>query len=438
MITTQTQCRICGNRDLIEITDLGTHALSGRFPFQGEPTPMCAPLVILKCNDLVGTEQDQDQTHTKACGLVQLKHNVCPEELYFHNYGYRSGLNQTMTQHLGRLVQEVTEKLNRINFRDIILDIGSNDATLLKAYSYSPLIARYVGIDPIGQQFAQFYPSHITLIKEFFTADVFERVYPGEKAKVITSIAMFYDLPSPLKFMQDIKRILHPDGLWVLEQSYIGSMLDTLSFDTICHEHLEYYALKQMEWMARQAGLRIIDVTLNECNGGSFRVTMTHEENDYEVNQDHLDTLHATESQRHLDTLVPYQVFNQACLTIKTRLTTLLKNYQQHGKKIYLYGASTKGNTLLQYMGIDHTLIRAAAERNVEKYGRRTPQTDIPIISEEEMRRNKPDVLLVLPWHFKEEFVRREWRYLDEGGIMIFPLPRVEVVSSESVIWEHM
>lgn len=420
MVTTQDHCRICGNRDLIEITDLGNHSLSGRFPFKDEPTPLIAPLVLMKCNDLSGQ---------KCCGLVQLKHNVSPEELYFHNYGYRSGLNATMTQHLKNMATEISQKIGPLTKDDIILDIGSNDCTLLKSYPYPPDMVKYFGIDPTGRQFAQYYPPYVTLVKEFFNYDNFNGTFPDQKAKIITSISMFYDLPSPIDFMRDIKKILHPDGLWILEQSYIIRMLETLSFDTVCHEHLEYYAMKQMEWMADLVGLKIVDVTTNDCNGGSFRLTMSHKESNYVSQQDHINQLHKLEETFGLDTMMPYLKFNRECLRVKKDLTDLLTGYKQQGKQIYLYGASTKGNTLLQYFGIDKTIVTAAAERNVEKYGRRTPQTDIPIIPEQEMRKNKPDVLLVLPWHFKKEFIEREQEYLKSGGIMVFPMPKLEVIT---------
>lgn len=418
MITTQKQCRICGNTDLIELLDLGHHALSGRFPFKDEPTPMVAPLVLVKCNDEDG-----------HCGLVQLKHNVSPEELYFHHYGYRSGLNRTMTTHLGKMTEEITMRINKVEKGDIILDIGSNDCTLLKSYPYPSSMVQYVGIDPTGAQFRQYYPPYVKLATEFFTYDTYAKLQPDKKAKIITSIAMFYDLPAPMEFMRDIKKTLHPDGLWILEQSYIVSMLKTVSFDTVCHEHLEYYALKQMVWMADRVGLKIVDATLNDCNGGSFRLTMAHAESDYQPNLFNLEQLHTFEREMRLDTVQPYEEFKTLCFCVKQMLIRTLKQYKQQGKEIYLYGASTKGNTLLQYFGLDHTLITAAAERNVEKYGRRTPQTDIPIISEQEMRDRHPDVLLVLPWHFKQEFIEREQEYLKSGGIMVFPLPDFDIVT---------
>lgn len=422
MITTQQKCRICDCCDLIEITNLGNHALSGRFPFKTEPTPLMAPLVLVKCNDL---------GHPDRCGLVQLKHNVTADELYQHNYGYRSGLNATMPKHLAQLTHELVARANpAVKQGDLILDIGSNDSTLLRSYPFPAEMVTYLGIDPTGPQFQQFYPDYVQLIPDFFTAKTFVSHFPARKAKLVTSIAMFYDLPSPMAFMADIKSILAPDGLWVTEQSYIISMLETVSFDTICHEHLEYYALKQIMWMADHVGLQVIDVTRNECNGGSFRLTLTHAGSPYyDVNCPGLEEFAKHENTWQLDTLQPYVVFNQKTEEMKSKLTTMIRILHDNDQRIYLYGASTKGNTLLQYFGIDRHLITAAAERNVEKFGRRTPQTDIPIISEQEMRTAKPDVLLVLPWHFKKEFVEREQEYLSQGGVMLFPMPTYEIMS---------
>lgn len=419
-------CRICGNTDLIEIVNLGVHTLCGRFPAKNEPAPISAPLVLVKCND-IGDKKN------KCCGLVQLRDTVNSDELYFHNYGYRSGLNNSMISHLSSLVGEICNRIS-IQQNDVILDIGSNDCTLLKAYSYDPSVVTFVGIDPIGKQFKQFYPEYISLINEFFTYDNYRMNFGDRHAKIITSIAMFYDLPSPIKFMQDIKKTLHRDGIWITEQSYIVSMMKTHSFDTICHEHLEYYSFKQFEWMANVVGLRIIDVTMNDCNGGSFRLTLTHKDNSYVANEININKIREYEEQYKLDTVVPYERFNDDCIKFKETTTFMLNTYVENNKKIYLYGASTKGNTLLQYLNVDKKIIVAAADRNTEKFGRRTPRTDIPIISETEMRNAKPDVLLVLPWHFKKEFITRESEYIANGGIMIFPLPQLEIISKKRAL----
>ena len=399
-----TCCRICQNTNLLTIFDLGSQALGSRFPKIDEPTPIEAPLVLIKC---------------PGCGLIQLRDTVSSEELYLHSYGYRSGLNNTMINHLTALVREIETRIV-LSETDLVLDIGSNDATLLK--SYQSKVAK-VGIDPTGVQFKQYYTDDITLLPDFFTKTIYHGM---QKAKVITTISMFYDLPDPLQFVKDIKDILADDGIWVSEQSYCLTMIEKNSFDTICHEHLEYYTLKQFDYLASIVGLKLLDVSLNDCNGGSFRVTLTHAENSMVPNTEALEALRVREQ------VMDDQYFDQfieRVRTLKEDLGSFIREQKGFGKTICLYGASTKGNTLLQYFGLDHTLITAVAERNPEKYGARTPKTNIPIVSEVEIRDLNPDFLLVLPWHFKTEFIEREQDYLRGGGTLIFPLPTLEFIT---------
>jgi len=406
MITEIEKCRICGESNLTTIYDLGNQILGSRFPKLGEKDPISAPLVLVKCQN-------------SKCELLQLKHNVSGDELYLHNYGYRSGLNNTMIQHLKGLSTEIEQKVNLVE-NDIIVDIGSNDCTLLKSYTKK---CNKVGIDPTGVQFKEYYPQDVTLLPNFFDHDIFHKSFGDKKAKVVTSISMFYDLPDPIKFVSDIKSILAEDGIWVTEQSYCVTMLERNSFDTICHEHLEYYTLKQLKYIADHVGLVIRDVSLNDCNGGSFRVTLGHTG----PTSPYVLELMAQEDNMNLSAFV------ERCENMKTELLKLLKAEIATGKKVYLYGASTKGNTLLQYYGLDNNIITAAAERNIEKYGCQTPGTYIPIISEEDMRKQKPDILLVLPWHFKKEFLVREKDYLDQGGCIIFPMPQLEIYKKDSI-----
>jgi NDP-4-keto-2,6-dideoxyhexose 3-C-methyltransferase len=399
MFNETTNCRIC-NSNVKVIFNLGTQGLASVFPKKDEIDPVTVPLVLCQCDN-------------EECKLVQLKHTVNSTELYEQEYGYCSGINQTMKNHLEGLVRSIEEE-NTLNDGDIVLDIGSNDATLLKFYNNKNL--KRVGIDPTGSQFLKYYED-IDLYPTYFKSGIFEG-----KAKVITSISMFYDLPDPVQFMRDIKNTLSEDkGIWVMEQSYMPSMLKLNSYDTVCHEHLEYYTLNNINYMCKMVGLDIIHVDFNECNGGSFRVYISHPgcftQDTKKINQ-------IIQEEKDID----FEAFNKRCEESRTQLVSFLKIQKLMGKKIYIYGASTKGNTLLQYCGIDSTLIEAAAERNPNKYGCRTPVTGIPIISEAEMRSRNPDFLLVLPWHFRDEFVKRESEYLKNGGQIIFPLPQFEII----------
>lgn len=412
------RCRICANTNLVDILDLGDQCLASIFPRDGEPDPEIAPMKLVKC----------DESDSNNCGLLQLSHTVDKDLLYTDHYGYRSGINTTMPKHLKDLVEEIESRVPIDSGEDVV-DIGSNDCTLLKAYSKASKLRR-IGIDPTSLQFQEYYPDDIRLLPEFFSATVYKNSFGDVKAKIITSISMFYDLPDPVEFARDIKAILAEDGIWVTEQSYCVTMLERNSFDTICHEHLEYYTLRQIQFIAKVVGLKIVDVSLNECNGGSFRITLTHEDNhSISVNTAAIEALEAKEKELQFHTNIPFEQFMERCEDLKRETVRFLREAIDRGKSIYIYGASTKGNTLLQYYGIDDTIITAAAERNTRKYGCRTPKTNIPIISEAEMREAKPDYLLVLPWHFKEEFIEREREYIDDGGSLVFPLPSLTIYS---------
>ena len=415
------KCRICGNNKLITVMDLGEQELSGKFPKCNEVDPPRSPLILVKCDDI---------TNPDACGLVQLKHSSEPEEMYVGGYGYLSGMNQTMTTHLKDVVERI-EHLVKLNPGDMVLDIGSNDGTLLKSYTKNGIIK--IGIDPGGKQYQQYYPDNIQLITDFFPTPILQKLYPDQKAKIITSIAMFYDLEDPMSFVKAIKNHLHTNGIWVLEQSYLPSMLESNAFDTICHEHLEYYALKQIEWMLKKNDLKVIHVDTNLINGGSFKIYVAHAESIYPVEKDNINNMRNYETSLNLDTPDPYVSFKNRVNDIKSDLTTFLKYEKEQGKLIYVYGASTKGNILLNYFKLDNSIITAAAERNNLKWGCMTPGTHIPIISEESARKALPDYLLVLPWHFKDEFIKREEAYLQDGGKFIFPLPSFIVVDKNTI-----
>lgn len=396
--------------------DFGAQVLSGRFLSQDEADPPRVPLELVKCNTL---------RNTGICGLLQLKHTVPPGEMYCRGYGYRSGINHTMRMHLKGIVQHIQE-IVALDVGDVVLDIGSNDATLLKCYELKGL--KKVGIDPIGDQFSEYYTDDITLVSDYFSLSNYLSVAPNRKAQVITSIAMFYDLETPMSFVADIKQILAPNGVWVFEQSYMPAMLKSNAFDTVCHEHLEYYALKQIDWMLKRSQMRILDVEFNDINGGSFRVYSCHNSSAGKANPERIEVAFRGEETLGLDSKLPYQEFKERVFRIRGELCNFLSGEKAKGKSIYIYGASTKGNVLLQFCGIDSKLITAAADRNPEKWGHYTPATHIPIISEEEARQAKPDYFLVLPWHFQHEFIERETTFLAGGGRFIFPLPELKII----------
>jgi C-methyltransferase C-terminal domain/Methyltransferase domain len=321
----------------------------------------------------------------------------------------------------------ITE-LTSLKAGDVVLDIGSNDATLLKAYPNAGL--SLIGIDPSAVNFRQYYPENVALVTDYFSAAAYRSVMGNRKARVVTSIAMFYDLESPLAFVEDIRAILADDGVWVLEQSHMPTMIERNAYDTVCHEHLEYYGLRQIKWLTEQVGFQILDVELNDVNGGSFRVTVAHEHSAYRPASDRVEKLLQREHADGFHTLQPYLDFKKAVFVHRDELRQTVADIHKRGETILGYGASTKGNVVLQFCGFTEKDIPAIAERNPEKYGRFTPGTLIPMIPEQEARDRHPQYLLTLPWHFRSEFLKRERAFLDGGGKFLFPLPKVEIVGA--------
>ena len=404
------KCRICGNKNLEKVLDLGMQMLTGIFPHDKKKAITTGPLCLVKC-----TGGDE------ACGLLQLEHSYDLDEMYGEDYGYRSGLNASMVTHLGNKIKKILDRIE-LNEGDLVIDIGSNDGTTLKAYPSSGVTL--VGIDPTGIKFNKYYPPHVQLIPDFFSSSLVNKYFPGKKAKIITSFSMFYDLEDPVNFMQQVYDVLVDDGVWVFEQSYMPTMLETNSYDTVCHEHLEFYALRQIKWMTDKVGFEIVDVEFNNINGGSFSVTVMKSSKKLEI-LPKIQKILDEERNKKLDTLIPYQEFAQRVAQAKNELLIFISDSHAAGKTIAALGASTKGNVVLQYCGLTTEEIKYVGEVNSEKFGCYTPGTWIPIISEDELLSKEIDYLIVLPWHFKEFFTKSQ---KFKKTKLIFPLPKIEII----------
>jgi hypothetical protein len=330
-----------------------------------------------------------------------------------------------MVNHLQRKANQIKSAIS-LAPSDLILDIGSNDGTLLRAMDGPGL--RLVGMDPVGVKFRQYYPPNAQLIPDFFSAARFRKELGQQSARVVTSIAMFYDLESPLEFMRQVYEVLSEDGVWVFEQSYLPAMLASVSYDTICHEHLEYYALKQILWMLDRVGFRAVDVELNDVNGGSFSITAAKKSARYEGNETAIRDIVREEQRVELSGTDIYKKFRERVYRQRGELRQFLRKARQEGERIFGYGASTKGNVLLQFCGITAEELPCIAEVNTDKFGAFTPGTRIPIVSEHAARSMNPSGFMVLPWHFRDNIVARERGFLAAGGKLIFPLPKLEVV----------
>jgi len=410
------RCRICGGGQLEPVIDLGAQYLASIFTGDDVTAELGTryPLEVVRCAARTG------------CGLVQLRHSVARELLYAH-YGYLSGINESMRANLCDIAQQV-ERMVRLEPRDLVVDVGCNDGTLLSCYQTAGLDR--LGFEPADNVCQLARDKGLEVVPTFFAHDAFERARPGKKARTITSIAMFYDLEDPDEFVRTIASILADDGVWVIELSYLPMMLANTSYDTICHEHLEYYRLRPIKWMLDRHALTIHGIEFNDVNGGSFRLFIRPAGAGAVPDEAQAAIRGVEEQEERLGMAgdAPYLRFRTQAEKVSRELRTLLDELAAAGKKVYIYGASTKGNTILQYCGVDRTLIPKAADRNPDKWRRRTLGTDILIVSEDEARRESPDYFLVLPWHFIDGFKQREREFLERGGKFILPLPEVRVI----------
>ena len=413
-------CRVCDFDKLTPILSLGDLYISDFLQESEINEAEKAPLDLVLCNENDG-----------GCGLLQLKHTVS-NELMYRRYWYFSGTNKTMIEELNNIASKIEEL---VNFKDgdFVMDIGANDGTLLRGYKTIGL--NLTGFEPAKNLEKYNSVGTTKIINDFFNYEAWQKEFGDTKAKAITAIAMFYDLDDPNKFIADVVKCLDKDGIFIIQMAYLPSMLLKNMFDNICHEHLEYYSLLSLENLLERHNLEIFDVELNDINGGSFRIYIKRKDGGQSIKipegaRQRINNLKENERKLKLNDKKIYEDFAERVEKIKKEVFNFIKSEVENGKKVYVYGASTKGNTLLQYFNLDNSLIKAAAERNSTKWGRKTIGTNIPIISEEQARDEKPDYFLILPWHFLKEFKEREVEYLKNGGKFIVPLPEFEIIGN--------
>jgi len=401
------QCRNCKSKKLITLFSLGNLCFTGKFSSLNDNIKK-KPVTVVLC---------------KSCELVQLAHNYDLKYLYGPDYGYRTGINRTMTDHVKKITQTLAKKTS-LKKNDLVLDIASNDGTLLNSYKKN--IIKF-GVDPILNKYKKNYKNIRYSISGFFSASkVKEKT--KKKFKIISALSVFYDLLNPNKFLRDVKTLLLPEGVFLLEFADLASIIKYKMFDTICHEHLEYYSSKVIINLVKKNDLRVFDIKQNFINGSSKQYYICHKNSKIKSKSKIINKTLRSESKLKLNTVKTFKEFIQKINFLKTRLNNKIKYIRRNNKSIHCYGASTKGNVLLQYFNIDNKKISFAAERNKNKYGLVTPGSKIKIISEENSRKMKPDYYLVLPWHFKKEILKREKNTLRTGTKFIFPLPNFEII----------
>jgi|APSaa5957512535_1039671.scaffolds.fasta_scaffold08487_4 NDP-4-keto-2,6-dideoxyhexose 3-C-methyltransferase len=401
-------CRNCKSRTLENLFSLGKLSYTGKFPKNSKPNVKSEKLSLVKCG---------------KCNLVQLDRNFNPNYLYNEDYGYRSGINKTMTNHLSQTAEKLSN-IVKLKKGDFVLDIASNDGTLLNAYKTKGI--QTVGIDPILSKFKKFYKKINFSISDFFSYNSIVHAKIKKKFKAITALSMFYDLDDPNKFLSDIEKIIDKkNGVFILEHADLLSIIRNNLFDTICHEHLEYYSSDVIIQMAKNNNLRVYNIEYNKVNGGSARYYICHIESVYKEKKERIKKVLNDEIKFGLKKKSTYKIFFVKINLIKKRLQIMLKNIKKKGGSIHGYGASTKGNVLLQFFNIGKETIDCIADRNPLKSGCYTPGTKIKIVSEKFSRSKNPDYYLVLPWHFKKEILEREKKIIKKGTKFIFPLPKI-------------
>lgn len=416
------QCRICGSEDLTEVISIEEQHLSPMFVKTNKDNHLAGLLVR---QTLVLCDKSKN---SKNCGLLQLKETVKPDLLY-KQYFYRSAVSDTMRKDLREVVDDVTSRVD-LKSGDVVLDTGANDCTMLSYFDSS--LSR-IGVEPAENIDWGHVDDSIKIVNDYFSWEAVESTLAGRKVKAFTSCAMFYDLDDPNSFVSSVKRCLDKDGIWCIQLSYLPLMLENINFYDICNEHLEYYSLQVLETLMNMNGLKIVDASLNNVNGGSARVFIKHIDNPSQQT-DQLKLL--LEKELDLDLFNPqvYIDFYDKIKDLRDRIKNSMLSEIEKGELVLGLGASTKGNMLLQLFGIDNTMLPYISERNPDKVGLKTLGTDIELISEEKARELKPSCMLVLPWYFKDEIVEREQSYIQAGGKLMFPMPYPHIVTKDGEI----
>ena len=402
------KCRNCQSFRLKYLFSLGKLSYTGKFQKNNKINIKKTDVTLVICNE---------------CSLVQLLNVYNMKYLYNQDYGYRTGINKTMTMHMKKIQKILCAKAD-VGSGDFVLDIASNDGTLLNFYKNN--IIKF-GIDPLVSKYKKFYKNIDYKIADFFSINVIKKYKIKKKFKIITALSVFYDIDDPNKFLKEVSSILDDDGIFLLEYADLFSIIKNKMFDTICQEHITYYSTKVILKILNKNDLRIFDVNRNSINGGSVQYYICKKKSKFNTNISSLNYILKEETKLMLDNVNTYKVFFRSILEIKNKLINYLDNLIESNKIIHGYGASTKGNVLLQFFGINKKYLKFIADRNPNKYNLFTPGTKIKIISENNSRSMNPDYYLVLPWHFKSEILNREKKIINKGTKFIFPLPKISI-----------
>jgi len=420
------KCRVCGSHNLTEVINLKSQHLSATFVKDNiglDIAKIKVPLTLVLCDK---------RKNNSGCGMLQLKEEVQPDLMY-RQYFYRSSTSDMMRKDLENVIEDIRSRVD-LQSGDIVVDIGANDCTTINFY---PPNLRRIGIEPAKNISWDHVDKSITILNDYFSELVFRQAFPTEMAKAVGCNAMFYDLDDPNTFVSDVRKILHPEGVWCIQLSYLPLMLENMNFYDICHEHLAYYSLDVLKTLMDRNGLAVFDASINHVNGGSLRVFISHKNNTKAQTKEgrhRLKVLEDKEKTMSLDLVETYKAFYKKMESLSSKVVDYMNKEIGKGHKIVGLGASTKGNVLLQFFGITKEMMPYISERNIDKVGLRTMGTDFELISEERAREMKPSAMLVLPWYFKDEIVKREAQFLNDGGALLIPMPYAHLVTRNGEI----
>ena len=393
-------CLLCKSKILKKIFSLGDLFVSNFVKKRNIKKGIKAPLNLLYC---------------KNCSLIQLSHIAPQEIMYRRFYWYRSGVTKIMRLGLKNLCEE-SLKYVKLKKNDVVLDIGANDGTLLKYYKKKKFIT--IGCEPAKNLQKPLEKNCNFFIKNFWSKEELGKVLIKnrlKKPKIITAIGMFYDLEEPNKFIKDAADSLDDKGIFIAQLMCLKTMIEKNDVGNICHEHIEFYSLKSLKFLFEKNGLEIFKIKENDINGGSYRIyCRKFNKGSIKLNNENVLNL--------------MKDFVKRVKKNKVLIASFIDKKIKEGKKVYLYGASTKGNTVLQYYGLNYKKIPLGAERSPEKWGKYTIGTGIKIVKEEEARKLNPDYFFVTPWGFIKEFVKRESTWMKKGGKFILPFPKFKLI----------
>ena len=407
------QCRNCGSNKLKKIINIGKQPISSIFYKKKKFNLKKYSLDLYKC---------------KSCSLIQLSKEAPLRMMYGESYGYQTSISKLMVSHLKKKIQFINSK-RYIKKNSYILDIGSNDGTFLNLFKKNNCL---FGIDPSSNKFKNFYRKDINRINNFFSKEVIDKFlkknnFKKKKFDLISSFAIFYDIGNPNEFCRDIYNLLDLNGIWIAEFSYFPLMLKNLTYDQVCHEHLTYYTFEVFDSILKKNGLKVLDIVFNEINGGSIEVVCAKRESKHQINYKKIKSILKDES---LIKSKSYQRFNIRINNIKKNINLFFNKNKK--KNIIGYGASTKGNVVLNHCGISNKKLKYICDENILKKGRYTPGTNIKIITKNEIKKINPDFLFVLIWSFRKEVIKEQLKYLNRGGNLVFHLPRFHIVNKNN------